>query len=249
MIAGHIQPVRVRLRAWRRSRWPRLARRQAPSHARATRAKSASSPSGPAAAASVHDRLVRLCRRQAALPRAGAAPACSRRPCRARAGCDRSADVELSRRIPHPRRARRHDETERVDVARAVGFGFRFAEARHRREKLRVEPVRRLAARRQRDGRSVFVFGGAPVPFERAPDFRQREMRVGNSRVDLDRPKRRRLRLLEAVRGPAASNGSRAKCARAPSPSARRRNPDRARAPARSTKSPTRTPSRLPRFQ
>ena len=104
---------------------------------------------------------------------------------------------ELPGRIPHPRRACRHDETERVDIACAVGFGFGFAEARHGREKVRVEPMGGFAARRQRDRCPVFVFGDAPVPLERAPDFRERKVRVRNAGVELERAECRRFRLLQ----------------------------------------------------
>ena len=104
---------------------------------------------------------------------------------------------KLSRSVTHPRRVRRHDETEGIDVTRAVGFSVRFPESRHRCEKLGVEAMRRFAAGRQRNRRPILVFGRAPIPFERATDLCEGKMCVGNSRIDFNRSKCRYPRLLK----------------------------------------------------
>ena len=94
----------------------------------------------------------------------------------------------LARDISHPCGARCDDKAERIDVARAIGLRFRLGEARHRREKLREETVRGLTARRQRNSGPISVFRKPPVPFERPPHLRERHVRIGDARIDLNSP-------------------------------------------------------------
>ena len=160
------------------------------------------------------------------------------------------AVVELSGRVPHPCRACRHDES-RTGRRRTRGL-LRFSLRRS------ATSPRETARRSGAPTRSSET---AQSPFDTRPRPCASSTRACAGFLparDAHRRFRGRVRSREAPtpcacsegsRGRLASNYSRAILELAPWPSAPRRSRDRARAPARSTKSPIARPRGCPRFQ
>jgi hypothetical protein len=107
----------------------------------------------------------------------------------------------IAREIPHPRGARGDHQTQRIQNARAIRCRRGFRRPPRRGEKAAVKAVRRLAARVERERALVGALGGGPVPLDNPIDLRQRQMRVGQRRVELERAGRSRRASSTAARG------------------------------------------------